>query len=239
MTSTSPWHARGGAVPIRSRANRIDLEPLDGAGPMGDRPGRGAANLGVSTVVVAGVSLKIAIPNFVMDAVNAAYRVIVPRDAVAGIPTDYGGPSSPTRCHCWQPLRRPTTCCRHGAYNDRKGAGSLAADFQKSDRSKKRRQSWASSWPRCTPTRSDRLHPAGQGTMGRRGRARSQRVRAAGRPPGSGDRGCRGSRAESARIGPPTAAAVDDDRRQAGRCPAWTGTSPKPTWAETTRCMAG
>jgi biuret amidohydrolase len=25
-----------------------------------------------------------------MDAVNAAYRVIVPRDAVAGIPTEYG-----------------------------------------------------------------------------------------------------------------------------------------------------
>jgi nicotinamidase-related amidase len=24
-----------------------------------------------------------------MDAVNAAYRVVVPRDAVAGIPTDY------------------------------------------------------------------------------------------------------------------------------------------------------
>jgi hypothetical protein len=25
-----------------------------------------------------------------MDAVNAAYRVVVPRDAVAGIPTEYG-----------------------------------------------------------------------------------------------------------------------------------------------------
>ncbi len=47
-------------------------------------------NLGVSTVVVVGVSLNIAIPNLVMDAVNAAYRVIVPSDAVAGIPADYG-----------------------------------------------------------------------------------------------------------------------------------------------------
>ena len=37
-----------------------------------------------------GVSLNIAIPNFVMDAVNAAYRVVVPKDAVAGIPTEYG-----------------------------------------------------------------------------------------------------------------------------------------------------
>lgn len=25
-----------------------------------------------------------------MDAVNAAYRVVVPRDAVAGVPADYG-----------------------------------------------------------------------------------------------------------------------------------------------------
>ena len=47
-------------------------------------------NLGVSTVVVVGVSLNVAIPNVVMDAVNAAYGVIVPRDAVAGIPAEYG-----------------------------------------------------------------------------------------------------------------------------------------------------
>ena len=47
-------------------------------------------NLGVSTIVVVGVSLNIAIPNVVMDAVNAAYRVVVARDAVAGIPADYG-----------------------------------------------------------------------------------------------------------------------------------------------------
>jgi biuret amidohydrolase len=46
-------------------------------------------NLGVSTIVVVGVSVNVAITNLVMDAVNAAYRVVVPRDAVAGIPTDY------------------------------------------------------------------------------------------------------------------------------------------------------
>jgi nicotinamidase-related amidase len=44
----------------------------------------------VSTVVAVGVSLNVAIPNLVMDAVNAAYHVIVPRDAVAGVPTEYG-----------------------------------------------------------------------------------------------------------------------------------------------------
>jgi nicotinamidase-related amidase len=47
-------------------------------------------NLGVSTVVVTGVSVNIAVTNLVMDAVNAGYRVVLPRDAVAGIPTEYG-----------------------------------------------------------------------------------------------------------------------------------------------------
>ncbi len=37
-----------------------------------------------------GVSLNVAIPNLVMDAVTAGYRVVLPRDAVAGIPADYG-----------------------------------------------------------------------------------------------------------------------------------------------------
>jgi biuret amidohydrolase len=46
-------------------------------------------NLGVSTLVAVGVSVNVAITNLVMDAVNAAYRVVVPRDAVAGIPADY------------------------------------------------------------------------------------------------------------------------------------------------------
>jgi len=46
-------------------------------------------NLGVTTVVVVGVSVNVAITNLVMDAVNAGYRVVLPRDAVAGIPTAY------------------------------------------------------------------------------------------------------------------------------------------------------
>jgi nicotinamidase-related amidase len=51
---------------------------------------RSCENLGVSTIVAVGVSLNVAIPNLVMDAVNAAYRVVLPRDAVAGFPTEYG-----------------------------------------------------------------------------------------------------------------------------------------------------
>lgn len=47
-------------------------------------------NLGVTALVVAGVSLNVAIPNLVMDAVNLGYRVVLPRDAVAGVPPSYG-----------------------------------------------------------------------------------------------------------------------------------------------------
>jgi nicotinamidase-related amidase len=35
------------------------------------------------------VSVNIAITNLVMDAVNLGYSVVLPRDAVAGLPKDY------------------------------------------------------------------------------------------------------------------------------------------------------
>ena len=61
-----------------------------GIGPMGGTDlDATLRNLGVSTIVAVGVSVNVAITNLVMDAVNLAYRVVVPRDAVAGIPTDY------------------------------------------------------------------------------------------------------------------------------------------------------
>ncbi|ORA81434.1 cysteine hydrolase [Mycobacterium malmoense] len=67
------------------------LSRWHGVGPMGGTDLDAVLrNLGVSTIVVVGVSLNIAIPNVVMDAVNAAYHVIVPKDAVAGIPAEYG-----------------------------------------------------------------------------------------------------------------------------------------------------
>ncbi len=67
------------------------LSRWHGVGPMGGTDLDAVLrNLGVTTIVVVGVSLNLAIPNVVMDAVNAAYRVVVPRDAVAGIPTEYG-----------------------------------------------------------------------------------------------------------------------------------------------------
>lgn len=46
-------------------------------------------NLGVTTIVVTGVSVNVAVTNLVMDAVNHGYQVVVPRDGVCGIPADY------------------------------------------------------------------------------------------------------------------------------------------------------
>jgi nicotinamidase-related amidase len=46
-------------------------------------------NLGVRTIVVTGVSVNVAVTNLVMDAVNRGYQVVVPRDAVCGIPQAY------------------------------------------------------------------------------------------------------------------------------------------------------
>ncbi|MCX5045350.1 cysteine hydrolase [Aldersonia sp. NBC_00410] len=69
----------------------VVLHRWHGLGPMGGTDLDAVLrNLGVSTIVAVGVSLNVAIPNLVMDAVNAAYRVVLPRDAVAGIPAEYG-----------------------------------------------------------------------------------------------------------------------------------------------------
>ena len=46
-------------------------------------------NLGVTTIVVTGVSVNVAVTNLVMDAVNLGYQVVLPRDAVCGLPADY------------------------------------------------------------------------------------------------------------------------------------------------------
>jgi len=72
-------------------------EPIDmvltrwhGVGPMGGTDLDAVLrNLGVTTIVATGVSVNIAIPSLVMDAVNAGYQVVLPRDAVAGVPADY------------------------------------------------------------------------------------------------------------------------------------------------------
>jgi nicotinamidase-related amidase len=47
-------------------------------------------NAGVTTLVVVGVSLNIAIPNLVFDAVNLSYQVVLVSDAAVAIPVEYG-----------------------------------------------------------------------------------------------------------------------------------------------------
>lgn len=47
-------------------------------------------NCGVTTVVATGVSLNVGIAGLVLSAVDLGYRVVVPADAVVGLPVDYG-----------------------------------------------------------------------------------------------------------------------------------------------------
>lgn len=46
-------------------------------------------NLGCRTLVIVGVSTNVAIPNAVFDAVNLGYQVVLPVDALAGVPVEY------------------------------------------------------------------------------------------------------------------------------------------------------
>jgi len=67
------------------------LSRLHGLGPMaGTDLDPVLRNLGVTTIVGIGVSLNVGMVNFVMDAVNAGYQFVLPRDAVAGVPAAYG-----------------------------------------------------------------------------------------------------------------------------------------------------
>jgi len=68
----------------------VVLGRYHGIGPMHDTGlDQVLRNLGATTVVGIGVSVNVAITNFVMDAVNSGFRFVLPRDAVAGIPKVY------------------------------------------------------------------------------------------------------------------------------------------------------
>jgi nicotinamidase-related amidase len=68
----------------------IVLPRLHGLNPMaGTELDPVLRNMGVSTVVIVGVSVNIAVSNLAFDAVNNGYQVVIPRDAVAGVPADY------------------------------------------------------------------------------------------------------------------------------------------------------
>ena len=75
---------------LGSEPGDLVLSRLHGLGPMGGTDLDAVLrNLGVSTIVGVGVSVNVAITNFAMDAVNAGYQFVLPRDAVAGVPAAY------------------------------------------------------------------------------------------------------------------------------------------------------
>src|SRR5947208_2717024 len=83
-------HAAGLLPDLEGHPEDLVLSRYHGLGPMGGTDLDAVLrNLGVSTVVGVGVSVNVAITNFAMDAVNAGYQFVLPRDAVAGIPAEY------------------------------------------------------------------------------------------------------------------------------------------------------
>jgi nicotinamidase-related amidase len=87
----TPGSAGASVVPeLGPEPTDLVLSRLHGVGPMGGTDLDAILrNLGVTTIVATGVSVNVAITNLVMDAVNAGYDVVLPRDAVAGVPADY------------------------------------------------------------------------------------------------------------------------------------------------------
>ena len=75
---------------LGSHPDDLTLTRYHGLGPMGGTDlDPVLRNLGVTTIVGVGVSVNVAITNFAMDAVNAGYQFVLPRDAVAGVPAAY------------------------------------------------------------------------------------------------------------------------------------------------------
>ncbi|OIJ85940.1 isochorismatase [Streptomyces sp. MUSC 14] len=78
------------APPIEVTEEDIVVRRLHGLSPVhGTEVDALLRNLGCRTLVVTGVSANVAIPNAVFDAVNLGYTVVVPADAVAGVPAEY------------------------------------------------------------------------------------------------------------------------------------------------------
>jgi biuret amidohydrolase len=94
--------ARKSAVQLLPGSPAVDVVPevgvepddlvltrLHGLNPMAGDLDLVLRHLGVQTVVVAGVSVNVAVTGLVMDAVDRGYQVVLPRDAVCGVPADY------------------------------------------------------------------------------------------------------------------------------------------------------
>ncbi|WP_449348564.1 cysteine hydrolase [Streptomyces shaanxiensis] len=78
------------AAPIEVGEEDFVVRRLHGLSPIqGTEVDALLRNLGCRTLVVTGVSANVAVPNAVFDAVNRGYTVVVPSDAIAGVPSDY------------------------------------------------------------------------------------------------------------------------------------------------------
>ncbi|MDN0200329.1 cysteine hydrolase [Streptomyces sp. S.PNR 29] len=78
------------APPIEVAEEDLVVRRLHGLSPLqGTDVDALLRNLGCRTLIVTGVSANVAIPNAVFDAVNRGYTAVVPRDAIAGVPSDY------------------------------------------------------------------------------------------------------------------------------------------------------
>ncbi|MFC8433838.1 cysteine hydrolase [Streptomyces sp. NPDC057253] len=78
------------AAPIEVSEEDFVVRRLHGLSPIqGTEVDALLRNLGCRTLVVTGVSANVAVPNAVFDAVNRGYTVVVPSDAIAGVPSDY------------------------------------------------------------------------------------------------------------------------------------------------------
>ncbi|MER5312078.1 cysteine hydrolase [Streptomyces sp. NPDC002773] len=78
------------AAPIQVADEDLVVRRLHGLSPLaGTDVDPLLRNLGCRTLIVTGVSANVAVPNAVFDAVNLGYTVVVPADAIAGVPADY------------------------------------------------------------------------------------------------------------------------------------------------------
>jgi nicotinamidase-related amidase len=83
-------HATRVVDEIGAEDSDVVLSRLHGIGPFsGTALDATLRNLGATTIVGVGVSINVGMTNFVMDAVNLGYQVVLPRDAVAGVPSEY------------------------------------------------------------------------------------------------------------------------------------------------------
>jgi nicotinamidase-related amidase len=91
MDSWGPGHPATEVVPeVGAEPGDLVLPRHQGLSPThGTETFKILRNLGVATVVLAGVSTNIAVPVIAVEAVDEGFDVIVPGDAVAGTPAEH------------------------------------------------------------------------------------------------------------------------------------------------------